>query len=109
MDLFQTTNTVDLAEQEARNLALKTKAGLDVIKQIAEDCFDTLWNNKNATPQQIFNKYGTNGYKLFENYRDIILFIKDKKRDPNYQEKVPTVSYIIKNDGSVEILDSEIE
>lgn len=103
MDIFETANTIDLAEQEARNLALKNKTGLDMLKKSLEDSFNALWNNPNATPQEILNVFGTDAYKLFKTSRDTILFIKSI--DPEYVYPVSPKQFTINSDGSVTIIE----
>lgn len=103
MDIFNTQTQVNLAEQEARNLSERNRIGLDTLKMSLKQSFFTLWNNPNASPQDILNVFGTNAYKLFQTSRDTIALIKTL--DPEWEAPVSPKEFTVNPDGSVTIIE----
>jgi len=102
MDIFNTPQPISSAEQEAINLAEKNRIALDILKTSYEESFKKLWNNENATPQDILAVFGANAVKLFIASKATADFIKSL--DPAYQAPITPREFKINQDGSVTIL-----
>lgn len=60
--------------------------------------FNLIWKNKNVTPEQMFEKYGTDAAELFRvssAIQDILIAVK-----PNYKPLVPLCQVYFRADGS---------
>lgn len=101
MDIFNITTETNLPLQEARNLAEKNRIALDMLKSNFKNSFNSLWNNPNATPQEILDMFDTNAYKLFATSRDTIMFIKSI--DPEWEAPISPKEFTVNPDGSVTI------
>jgi len=66
-----------------------------------------VWEHPKFTAQEIFNVYGNNAYKLFEESDRVWSFIKQYK--PDYVPPVNIRPYNINGDGTVTVLPEPIE
>ena len=103
MDIFNTNNTqtsIDIITAEIAGLNTK---GLDALKSISLSSFNLVWNNPNATPQQIFDGFGTNAYKLFDIAGKTFSFIASI--DSTFLPPTPPKAFTINQDGTVTVTD----
>lgn len=84
---------------EAQRIVAFNKDFLENIIINHKNGFDMVWNNTNATPQEILNVFGTNAYKLFEASFAVQQLITEIK--PDYAPLVPPRTYTINQDGTV--------
>ena len=101
MELFWTQQATNYPLQEAMNLQEKSRIGLDILKANYKDSFACLWNNPNATPQEILDVYWVNAAQLFITSRDIAIFINSL--DPTWEPPVSPNEFTINPDGTVTV------
>lgn len=70
-----------------------------------EVIFEKIWQNRNATPQEIFNAFGTDASKLFNAANETIKFIQTLK--PDYKPPVVPFIYTVQKDGTVKVGDKK--
>jgi len=74
-----------------------------------KNLWNLIWNNKNVTPQEIFDVFSTDAYKLFELSSALQTLLS--RVIENYQFMTPKYEYTINEDGSVTVgslIDAEV-
>jgi len=103
IDIFKTTEKTrdELVKEQAERVAMENLNTLNFLKTRVKISFDLVWNNPIATPQEIFDSFGTNASKLFQTAGKTIEFIKSF--DPSYEPPISNKTYTINEDGTVTI------
>ena len=83
-----------------------SNASLQNTKANFEETLRRFWENAEFTPQEQFNYYGNQAYKLFEESNKVIAFIRTY--EPEYFPAVNIKPYTINEDGTVTILPDPI-
>lgn len=74
-----------------------------IIKQKHTEAFDLIWNNKNFTPKEIVDAFGTDAVALFilsGTLQDIL-----KRANAEYEVLLPKVPFNINNDGTITLIE----
>lgn len=86
-------------------LAVTSRHATESLKNTKLNFEETLrrfWENAEFTPQEQFDFYGNQAYKLFEESHKVINFIKTY--EPDYFPAVNIRPYVINEDGTVTVL-----
>lgn len=79
----------------------RSAESLDFFIRTFEESLRAFWEHPEFTPQEIFDFYGTEAYKLFQQSDDTIAFIQKFK--PDYVPAVNITAFTINKDGSVTV------
>ncbi len=74
---------------------------VDIIVERLEKILKGFWEHPDFTPQECFDFYGNEAYKLFQESNDTIAFIQ--KYRPGYFPAVNITAFTINQDGTVTI------
>ena len=78
IDIFKTT-TEESREQivlrEVESIAVDNSSTLNMLKERFKSSFEKVWANPIASPQDIFDGFGVNAYKLFQVANETAQFI----------------------------------
>lgn len=100
MNLLPTPSTP--AQITAKRIDQNHTAAFNTLKTTVIQGFNDIWHNKQATPQQVLNEFGTKGAVLFANHEAAVQLILSI--DPTAlkaSEYIPPLPYTINSDGTV--------
>jgi hypothetical protein len=97
MGLFNKTK----AEEARDRIVTVSDGALGLLKLSIKTGFDSIWNNPDATPQEVLDTFGTEACILFDASSKTQEFIKSL--DPNYTPLVPNKEFTINEDGTVTV------
>lgn len=93
----------DIAKDIAKKVLGTNLNGLNKLKDAIRSSFSLIWDNPNATPQEILDEFGTNAKELFIASAKTIAFIKSF--DEEYEEPKRLYEFTINEDGTVVVGD----
>ena len=91
---------------EANNIIDTSNLILTELTIKVKNLYDSVWNNPNATPAEIWSTLGTQGVSLIMAHYQTQLLLQ--QLNPNYVVLTAPVELKLNEDGTVEIVESAV-